>query len=84
MIKENINEDIFIVCKEMNFDNNEIIVYDVGFLIENNISPRVLQLRETYNPRLKYYAILKSNLDSKDYIKGLIKKEISSILYTYV
>lgn len=78
-------EDIFIVCKETNFNNEEEFeVYDVGFIDKDNLSIPHLQLRERYNYNLKYYAILESNLGNKDYIINLIKKGINSILYTYV
>lgn len=77
-------EDIFIVCKETNFNTNQVIVYDVGFVDKNDLLIPFLQLRQRYNANLKYYAILESKLDIKDYIVNLIKKGIDSILYTYV
>lgn len=77
-------EDIFIVCKEINFNTNQVVVYDVGFVDKDNLRIPFLQLRERYNINLKYYAILESKLDVKDYIINLIKKGIDSILYTYV
>ena len=51
-------EDIFIVCKETNFNTNQVVVYDVGFVDKNNLRIPFLQLRERYNINLKYYAIL--------------------------
>lgn len=84
-MKDCYKEDIFIVCKETNFDNEEEFeVYDVGFVDKDNLRIPFLQLRERYNINLKYYAILESKLDVKDYIINLIKKGIDSILYTYV
>lgn len=77
-------EDIFIVCKETNFNTSQVVVYDVGFVDKDNLRIPFLQLRERYNINLKYYAILESKLDVKDYIINLIKKGIDSILYTYV
>ena len=77
-------EDIFIVCKETNFNTNQVVIYDVGFVDKDNLRITFLQLRERYNINLKYYAILESKLDVKDYIINLIKKVIDSILYTYV
>ena len=77
-------EDIFIVCKETNFNTNQVVIYDVGFVYKDNLRIPFLQLRERYNINLKYYAILESKLDVKDYIINLIKKGIDSILYTYV
>lgn len=77
-------EDIFIVCKETNFNTNQVAIYDVGFVDKDNLRIPFLQLRERYNINLKYYAILESKLDVKDYIINLIKKGIDSILYTYV
>lgn len=79
-----INEDMFIVCKEADKDSGEIIIYDIGFVIKDNINLKFLQIRQRYNYELKYYAILESNLDNKEYITNLIKKGISSILYTYI
>ena len=35
-------EDIFIVCREVNRNTNEVIVYDVGFWIKDNISVALL------------------------------------------
>ena len=77
-------EDIFIVCKETNFNTNQVVVYDMGFVDKDNLRIPFLQLRERYKINLKYYAILESKLDVKDYIINLIKKGIDSILYTYV
>lgn len=77
-------EDIFIVCREVNRNTNEVIVYDVGFWIKDNISVALLSIRQRFNPELKYYAIFESNLSGKEYIISLIKKQISSKLYTYV
>ena len=77
-------EDIFIVCREVNRNTNEVIVYDVGFWIKDNISVALLSIMQRFNPELKYYAIFESNLSGKEYIISLIKKQISSKLYTYV
>lgn len=77
-------EDIFIVCREVNRNTNEVVVYDVGFWIKDNISVALLSIRQRFNPELKYYAIFESNLSGKEYIISLIKKQISSKLYTYV
>lgn len=77
-------EDIFIVCREVNRNTNEVIVYDVGFWIKDNISVALLSIRQRFNPELKYYAIFESNLSGKEYIISLIKKQIPSKLYTYV
>ena len=77
-------EDMFIVCRETDPKTGDVIVYDVGFVDKDKIRIQLLQLRSTYNINLKYYAMLESKLDLKDYIIGLIKKEVSSILYTYV
>lgn len=77
-------EDIFIVCREVNRNTNEVIVYDVGFWVKNNISVALLSIRQRFNPELKYYAIFESNLSGKEYIISLIKKQIPSKLYTYV
>lgn len=78
------SEDIFIVCKETDIETGECIVYDVGFVVKDDLSIPVLQLRSRYNSNLEYYAMLESSLVSKDYIISLIKKGIKSILYTYV
>lgn len=77
-------EDIFIVCREVNRNTNEVIVYDVGFWIKDNISVALLSIRQRFNSELKYYAIFESNLSGKEYIMSLIEKQIPSKLYTYV
>lgn len=77
-------EDILIVCRETNFNTDEFVVYNIGYLIKDDLSIQYFQLRQRYNPELEYYAILKSNLGIKDYIVSLIEKKVSSILYTYV
>ena len=77
-------EDIFIVCREASRNTEEVIVYDVGFCFKDNLNLTFLSLKQRYNPELKYYAILESNLSGKEYIISLIEKQIPSILYTYV
>lgn len=79
-----VKKDILIVCREVNRITEECIVYDVGFVDKDDLRLPILRLRETYNPELRYYAILEENLESKDYIVSLIKKQINSILYTYI
>lgn len=77
-------EDILIVCRETSFNTRECVVYDIGYLIKDDLSIQYLRLRQRYNPETEYYGILESNLGVKDYIISLIKKKISSILYTYI
>lgn len=83
-MQERYKEDVLIVCRETNFNTGECIVYDVGYVDENDLCIPHLQLRSRYNAELEYYAILKSQLELKDYIVSLIKKKVPSILYTYV
>lgn len=80
----NTTEDMFIVCREVNPITGKVIVYDIGFVDKDNIHLQALQIRSRYNSSLKYYAMLESKLDLKDYIVSLIEKRIDSILYTYV
>lgn len=77
-------EDAFVVCKEINPETGECIVYDIGWVVKDKINLNVLQIRQRYNHTLKYYAMSPEGYNSKDYIVGLIKKGLSSSMYTYV
>lgn len=77
-------EDAFVVCREVNSNTGEVIVYDIGWVVKDDVNLTRLQLRQRYNANLKYYAMSEEGLNSKEYVVNLIKKGISSILYTYV
>ncbi len=77
-------QDLLIVCREVNRATGECTVYEIGFLVKDNISLTILRWRQRFNTELEYYAILESELSNKDYIFSLIKKKIKSVLYTYI
>lgn len=74
--------DIVIICREINKKTGEVAVYKIDLGEDCNVNG--LRLRQRLNQDLKYYAVLKSNMSNQDYIFALIKKEIPSLLYTYI
>ena len=77
-------EDALVVCREVNPNTGECSVSDIGWVVKDNINLWLLEIRGRYNSNLKYYAISEEGLNSKDYVVGLIKKGVNSILYTYI
>ena len=76
------DDDIVIICRETSKETGEVAVYEIGSCKSCNLT--ALRIRQRFNLDIKYYAVLKSNMSNIDYIFALIKKEITSLLYTYI